>query len=149
MFLERRNISLLVILFTTIFFGINPVYSKNITKNATVQINKPAIIWKHWIINTQFDKGKVKCQVYKPPDMRIWKKPKFGKVTFKKGVVIDNNKLRDVEKTNCKGKVVKATAVEFTGDRKGKVSFKVEVFYRQGRYEEHIFSNILFNVNVR
>jgi len=149
MFLERRNISLVVILFTTIILIINPAYSKTFTRNVTVKMNKPEIIWKHWIINTRFDRGKAKCEVYKPPDMRIWKKPKFGKLTFKKNVVIDHAKMSDADKKNCKGKIVKATAVEFTGDKKGKISFKVEVYYRQGRYEEHIFGDVLFNVNVR
>jgi hypothetical protein len=150
MLLEKRIISLIVILFSMIFLYTTTVYAKTPTRNVTVQMNKPEIIWRHWIVNTQFDKNKVKCMVYKPPDMRITRKPAFGKIKFKKGVVIDNDKLSGDNKKNCKGKVVKATAVEFTGDKKGKVSFKVEVFYRRGGgYEEYIFGTVLFNVNVR
>ena len=81
--------------------------------------------------------------------MRIKKKPKFGKINFKKGVVLDHSKLSDTDKKNCKGKIIRSTAVEFTGDKKGKVSFKVEVYYRPGMYEEHFFTDINFNVNVR
>ena len=149
MFLENRNLGLFFILFSAILFNSNHGYAKDITRNATVKVNKPEIIFKYWIINTDFDKDKIKCKVYKPPDMILRKNPEFGKVKFKKGVVIENNKLRDDDKKNCKDKIVKSTAVEFTGDRKGKTSFKVEVLYREGRYEEHIFGNILFNVNVK
>ena len=63
--------------------------------------------------------------------------------------MIENAELSGDYKKYCKNKVIKATAVEFTGDKKGKVSFKVEVLYRQGRYEEYSFGNVLFNVNVR
>ena len=81
--------------------------------------------------------------------MILRKKPEFGKVKFKKGVVIDHAKMSEREKKMCKGKTVKGTEIEYTGNKKGKTSFKVEVLYRQGRYEEHIFGNVLFNVNVR
>ena len=57
--------------------------------------------------------------------------------------------MSEREKKMCKGKTVKGTEIEYTGNKKGKTSFKVEVLYRQGRYEEHIFGNVLFNVNVR
>ena len=81
--------------------------------------------------------------------MILTKKPEFGKVIFKKGVVIDNNKLSDDNKKYCKDKIIKATTAEYISDKKGKTTFKIQVLYRQGRYEEHIFQNILFNVNVR
>lgn len=63
--------------------------------------------------------------------------------------MIDNSMLRGENRRNCKDKIIRATTIEYTGDRKGKVSFKVEVLYREGRYEEYIFGNVLFNVNVR
>lgn len=149
MLLIKRITALFVIVISTVIFLLNSVKAKDFTRNVTVQMNKPEVIFKYWIVNTQFDRDKVKCFVYKPPDMVLRTKPKFGKVRFKKGVVIDNNKLRGDEKKNCKGKIIKSTAVEFTGDKKGKTSFKVEVLYREGRYEEYVFGNILFNVNVR
>jgi hypothetical protein len=149
MFLDRKVINLILSLFSVIYFNINPAYAKTVTRNVTVQINKPEIIFKYYIIDVRFDLDRVKCQIYRPPDMRMWKKPKFGMVKFKKGVVIDNDKLRGDQKNNCKGKIIKSTAVEFTGEKKGKVSFEVEVFYRQGRYEEQIFDTLHFNVNVR
>ncbi len=149
MCLKKRYLGLFVIFLSSILFSSTIAHSKNFTRNVTVRVNKPEIIWRHWVINTSFDKNKIKCMVYKPPDMILRKKPKFGKVKFKKGVVIDNDKLSEPDKKNCKGKVIRATTVEYTGDKKGKVSFKVEVLYRQGRYEEYIFGNVIFNVNVR
>lgn len=149
MSLKKRNIGLFFIILSAILFPLNFTYAKNTTRNVTVRVNKPEIILKYWIINTQFDRKKVKCQVYRPPDMFLVKKPKFGKVKFKIGVVIDNNELSDTNKKKCKGKIIKSTTVEFTANKKGKVSFKVQVLYRQGIYEEYIFGNVLFNVNVR
>jgi len=149
MFLNIKNIVLFVILLAMILFPLNLASAQSSIRNVTVFVNKPEIILRYWVINTDFDNKGVKCNVYKPPDMVLTKKPKFGKVKFKKGVVIDNDKLRGTNKKYCRDKIVKSTTVEFTGDRKGIVSFKIEVFYRQGRYEEYILDNILFNVNVR
>ena len=149
MFLDRKIFRLFLILFSVLYFNTSPVYAKVITRNVTVKVNKPEILFKYYIIDVRFDLDRVKCQVYRPPDMRMWKKPKFGTVKFKKGVVIDNDKLRGNQKKNCKGKLIKSTAVEFTGEKKGKISFEVEVLYRQGRYEEQIFDTLHFNVNVR
>jgi hypothetical protein len=149
MILKNRNIVLFFILVSTILFPLNFAYAQSTTTNITVQVNKTEIIHRSWVINTIGDKKGVKCNVYKPPDMFLTKKPKFGKVKFKKGVVIDNNELRGDDKKYCKDKVIRATIAEFTSDKKGKTSFKIQVLYRQGRYEEHIFGNYLFNVNVR
>ena len=149
MFLKKRDIGLFFIILSTILFSSNLAYSQDSTRNINVKMNKPEIILRRFVILTQFDKDKVKCQVHKPPDMILRKKPKFGKVKFKKGVVLDHDILNNAEKKRCKGKIIKATTAEFTGDKKGKVSFKIEVLYREGKYEEYIFGNVLFNVNVR
>ena len=149
MFLKKRNIGLFFIILSAILFPLNFAYAQNSTRNVTVRVSKPEIILRYWIIDTSFDIKGVKCKVYKPPDMILWKKPKFGKVKIKKGVVVDNKLLRNDRRKNCKGKVIKSTTLEFTGNKKGKDSFKVEVLYPQGRYEEYSFETILFNVNVR
>ncbi len=149
MLLNIRNVVLFFILLSTILFPLNLASAQSFTRNVTVAVNKPEIILRYWIINTDFDNKGVKCNVYKPPDMVLTRKPKFGKVKFKKEVVIDNDKLRGTNKKYCKDKIIESTTVEFTGNRKGIVSFNIEVFYRQGRYEEYILDNILFNVNVR
>ena len=99
MVLNKRKIDLFLIFISAISISTNIAYSKDFTRNVTVKMNKPQIIWNHWIVNTRFDKGTVKCIVSKPPDMRMWKKLKFGKVKIKKGVVYDNNKLSgDIKK---------------------------------------------------
>ena len=107
MFLDKKIFLLFLMLFSVLYFNISPAYAKIITRNVTVQTNKPEIIFKYYIIDVRFDLDRVKCQVYRPPDMRMWKKPKFWMLKFKKGVVIDNNKLRGDQKENCKGKIIK------------------------------------------
>ncbi len=149
MFLKKRNVGLFFIILSTILFPLNFAHAQTTTRNVTVRVNKPEIILRYWIVNTQFDKDKVKCQVYKPPDMVLWKKPKFGKIKIKRGVVVDHKLLRSDYRKYCKGKVIKATTLAYTGNKKGNDFFKVQVYYRQTRYEEHIFETILFNVNVR
>jgi len=79
MFLKKRYFGLFVIFLSSILFSSSIAHSKNITRNITVRVNKPEIIWRHWVINTQFDKDKVKCLVYRPPDMILRENLNLGR----------------------------------------------------------------------
>ena len=54
-----------------------------------------------------------------------------------------------VEISECKGKKVTGTTVEYTSNERGKTTFKIDVLFRQPGYYEHKFGDVTFNINVR
>ncbi len=73
MFTKDRFIFLIIIILSTVFLDKNNLYANQLTRNVNVKTNKTEIIWRHWIVNTQFDRTKVKCIVYRPPraDLKV------------------------------------------------------------------------------
>lgn len=113
-------------------------------RNITVRVNKTEVVYRYVLLNARFRKEMEKCQAFRPPSIVVTRKPDFGSVKIKKGVKFDSP-----ARSECKGKKVLGTIVEFTSAKRGKTSFKIDVLYRQAGYYDHKFGDVTFNVRVR
>ena len=140
----RKTINILGILALCLLAQPDFVFAKQLTRNHTVKLNKPEVVYEFALLNARFEKEMEKCQQFWAPTIVLRRKPKIGKVKIRKGVKFDTPK-----NSVCKGKKILGTTVEYTGTKRGKDSFKVEVMFSKPRYYEEKFHDVTFNINVR
>ena len=120
-------------------------FAKQLTRSQTVRVNKPAIVYEFALLNARTDHKGEKChELWMAPSIIVRRKPKIGKVRIRKGV-----KIVSPKNSSCKGKRVLGTTVEYTGTKRGRDSFKVEVLFARPGYYDHKFGDVTINVTVR
>ena len=142
---HRKTISMIGILAICLLAMPDFAFAKQLTRNHTVRMNKPEIIYEFALLNARFDTKREKCdELWAVPTIVVRKRPKIGKVRIKKRA-----KIATPKNSPCKGKKILGTTVEYTGTKRGKDTFKVEVLFFKPGYYEQKYHDVTFNINVR